>query len=81
MAEMLAKPANIIRKDGDPERAFKNASRIIERTYTAPFLAHNCMEPINFFANVTPEKVELAGPLQKAELTEKTVAARLGYRG
>ena len=78
MAEMSAKPANVIRKDGDPETAFKNASRIIERTYTAPFLAHNCMEPINFFANVTPEKVELAGPLQKAELTEKTVAARLG---
>jgi isoquinoline 1-oxidoreductase beta subunit len=36
------------------------------------------MEPINVFAHVTPEKVELAGPLQKAELTEKTVAARLG---
>ncbi len=45
-----------------------------------PFAEHtiNCMEPLNFFAHVTPEKVELAGPLQKAELTEKTVAARLG---
>ena len=52
--------------------------RIIERTYTAPFLAHNCMEPVNFFANVTPDKAELAGPLQKAELTEHTLAARLG---
>ncbi|HEX4851998.1 MAG TPA: molybdopterin cofactor-binding domain-containing protein, partial [Puia sp.] len=78
MVEMASKSATITRKDGDPETAFKNASRIVERTYTAPFLAHNCMEPINFFANVTPEKVELAGPLQKAELTERTVAARLG---
>ena len=78
IAEMMAKPANVVRKDGDPETAFKNAAQIIERTYTAPFLAHNCMEPMNFFAHVTPEKVELAGPLQKAELTEKTLAARLG---
>ena len=37
MAEMMAKPANVVRKDGDPEAAFKNAARIIERTYTAPF--------------------------------------------
>ena len=50
MAEMTAKPAKVVRKDGDPETAFKNAARIIERTYTAPFLAHNCMEPLNFFA-------------------------------
>ncbi len=78
IAEMMAKPASVVRKDGDPETAFKNAAQIIERTYTAPFLAHNCMEPMNFFAHVTAEKVELAGPLQKAELTEKTLAARLG---
>ena len=78
MAEMMEKPANVVRKDGDPETAFKNAAQIIERTYTGPFLAHNCMEPMNFFAHVTTEKAELAGPLQKAELTEKTLAARLG---
>ena len=78
IAEMSEKPGHVLRKDGDPETAFKNAARIIERTYTAPFLAHNCMEPLNFFANYTPDKVELAGPLQKAELTEAALAARLG---
>jgi isoquinoline 1-oxidoreductase subunit beta len=78
LAEMMLKPANIVRKDGDPETAFKNAARVIERTYTGPFLAHNCMEPMNFFAHVTPEKAELGGPLQKAELTERTLATRLG---
>ncbi len=51
---------------------------VIDRTFTAPFLAHNCMEPVNFFADVTAGKAELAGPLQKAELTEHTVSARLG---
>jgi isoquinoline 1-oxidoreductase subunit beta len=78
LKEMMMKPANVVRKDGDPDTAFKNAARIIERTYSAPFLAHNCMEPMNFFAHVTSEKAELIGPLQKAELTEKTLARRLG---
>ncbi|MDT8414030.1 MAG: molybdopterin cofactor-binding domain-containing protein [Flavobacteriaceae bacterium] len=78
MEEMTANPGNIRRMDGNPETAFKNAEKVIERTYTAPFLAHNCMEPMNFFADVTDEKAELAGPLQKPEYTEKTLSARLG---
>jgi isoquinoline 1-oxidoreductase beta subunit len=64
MAEYAKKPAKELRKDGDPETAFKNAAQIIERTYNAPFLAHNCMEPINFFAHVTDEKALLVGPHQ-----------------
>ena len=78
IAEMMTRPGNVVRKDGDPEAAFKNAAQIIERTYTGPFLAHNCMEPMNFFAHVTSEKAELAGPIQKPELTEKALASRLG---
>src|SRR5690606_5390326 len=41
------------RKDGNVDAAFKKAAKVIERTYTAPFIAHNPMEPMNFFANVT----------------------------
>lgn len=77
MAERATQPAKVLRKDGDPERAFKNAALVIERTYTGPFLAHNCMEPLNFFAHVTADGAELVGPLQKPEFTEKTVSARL----
>ncbi len=64
----------LLRKDGDPETAFKNAAQIIERTYTAPFLAHNCMEPMNFFAHVTDEKALLVGPLQAPGWTEPTLS-------
>ena len=78
LAEGLSKPANVRRKDGDVENAFKNASKVIERTYNAPFLAHNCMEPMNFFAHVTDEKALLSGPLQKPEFTEQALSARLG---
>ncbi len=77
-AESMAKPATVRRKDGDIEAAFKNAAKVIERTYNVPFLAHNCMEPMNFFAHVTDEKAELSGPLQKPEFTEQALSARLG---
>ncbi len=78
MSEWSKKPAKQIRKDGDPEAAFKNAAQIIERTYTAPFLAHNCMEPMNFFAHVTAEKGLFVGPMQAPGIAEQTLANRFG---
>ena len=78
MDEMNNKPATQLRKDGDPEKAFKGAAKVIERTYSAPFLAHNTMEPMNFFAHVVDDQTEVAGPLQAPEFIEKTLSARLG---
>jgi isoquinoline 1-oxidoreductase subunit beta len=78
LAEFMTKPSNVRRKDGDIETAFKSAAKIIERTYNGPFLAHNCMEPMNFFAHVSTEKAELSGPIQKPEMTEQALSARLG---
>lgn len=77
MAEYAKQPAKQLRKDGDPETAFKNAAQVIERTYTAPFLAHNCMEPINFFAHVTDEKALLVGPHQAPGWIEPTLSKLL----
>ncbi|MEM7574888.1 MAG: molybdopterin cofactor-binding domain-containing protein [Bacteroidota bacterium] len=65
------------RRDGNPEAAFAAAHQVIERTFTAPFLAHNTMEPMNFFANVTADKAELEGPIQTPEYLRPTVAALL----
>jgi isoquinoline 1-oxidoreductase subunit beta len=77
MVEYAKKPAEELRKDGDPETAFKNAAQVIERTYTAPFLAHNCMEPMNCFAHVTDEKALLVGPLQSPGWVEPTLSKLL----
>ena len=74
MAEYAKKPAQQLRKDGDPETAFANAAQILERTYTAPFLAHNCMEPMNYFAHVTDEKALLIGPHQAPGWIEPTLS-------
>ncbi|MFK8059537.1 MAG: molybdopterin cofactor-binding domain-containing protein [Polaribacter sp.] len=68
------KKANIRREDGNVNKAFKNADKVIERTYNSPFLPHNCMEPMNFYANVTPEKIYLAGPVQTPASAAKVVA-------
>ena len=78
MKEEAAKPGRVVRRDGNPEEAFRNASKVIERTYTAPFLAHNMMEPINFFAHVADDEAVVIGPTQAPEFIERTLAARLG---
>ena len=78
MAELGSKAAKVVRRDGDPEAAFKRAAQVLERTYSAPFLAHSPLEPMNFFAHVTADKAELVGPIQTPEFMEKSVAARLG---
>ncbi len=62
------------RSDGDVKAAFAAAEKVIERVYEAPFLPHNPMEPGNFFAHVTADKVELSGPAQAPERFRKEVA-------
>jgi len=68
----------VVRKDGNPDEIFKTAFKVIERSYSCPFLAHNCMEPMNFFADVTDDRAVLNGSIQTPEFMEKSVAARLG---
>jgi len=65
------------RKDGNPEAAFKKAAKVIERTYSAPFIAHNTLEPMNFFAHVTEDSAELIGPTQTPEALEGSVSKLL----
>ncbi|MDP4820969.1 MAG: molybdopterin-dependent oxidoreductase [Saprospiraceae bacterium] len=66
------------RKDGNPDAAFASAVKIVERSYSAPFLAHNPMEPMNFFADVQTDKAELVGPIQTPQSMRKMVADLTG---
>ena len=65
------------REDGNIKMAFAQADKIIERTYESPFLPHNCMEPMNFYANVTQTKVHLVGPIQTPAWTVGKIAKLL----
>ena len=78
MSELASKPGTELRKDGDPAKAFEKAETIIEKTYAAPYLAHNTMEPMNCYADVKPDYALLRGPIQAPEFIEKSIAARLG---
>ncbi|MCK0159971.1 xanthine dehydrogenase family protein molybdopterin-binding subunit [Allomuricauda sp. F6463D] len=79
LASLLEKPQEEpAREDGNVDAAFKKATKIVESIYSAPYLAHNTMEPMNFFAHVTSEKAELLGPIQTPEFLEKTLVSRLG---
>lgn len=62
------------RRDGDPEKAFTTAAKIIERTYNAPYVPHNTMSPMNFFADVKEDSARLVGPIQTPELAAKVCA-------
>ena len=41
---------DVKRSEGDVEAAFKSAHKIIESEFQCPFIPHNAMEPMNFFA-------------------------------
>ena len=78
MASVPAKKIKTIRKDGDPDAAFKKAVTIIERSYSCPFLAHSPLEPMNFFADVKDGSAILTGPVQTPSFLEQSISDRLG---
>ncbi|WP_400078465.1 molybdopterin cofactor-binding domain-containing protein [Winogradskyella sp. R77965] len=69
-----SKKLDVRREDGNVKKAFAEADKVIERTYESPFLPHNCMEPMNFYANVTDDKVHLVGPIQTPAGTARRIA-------
>ena len=74
---MNSDKAEVRRKDGDTEGVFKTAAKVIEAEFQCPFLPHNAMEPMNFFAHVQGDKVELVGPTQNPSSHRDQVAKSL----
>lgn len=66
-----------LRSDGNIKKAFATADKVLDRTYESPVIPHNCLEPMNFYANVKDEKVELAGPIQTPKGTAERIAKKL----
>ncbi|WP_268033930.1 xanthine dehydrogenase family protein molybdopterin-binding subunit [Algoriphagus sp. PAP.12] len=70
--------ADVRRKDGNVDQAFKTAAKVVEAEYQCPFLAHSPMEPENFFAHVQGDRCELIGPTQTPDRARQTAAQILG---
>lgn len=65
------------RNDGNVEEARKQADKILESIFYAPFLPHAPLEPMNFFADVREDRAELFGPTQTPARTRTEVARLL----
>lgn len=65
------------RRDGNAEQTLRKAATVVEGVYEAPFLPHNPMEPMNFFAHVREDGVELIGPSQAPLGARDQVARKL----
>ena len=70
--------ASPARNDGDVDAVKKIATRILDVIYELPALSHGQMEPLNFFADVRDEKVELYGPTQVPGQVKSDVSKQLG---
>jgi isoquinoline 1-oxidoreductase beta subunit len=66
--------AKVRRKNGDVDAAFKNAAKVIKSEYECPFIPHNPIEPMNYFAHVRPDGIELVGPSQTPGSARKAVS-------
>ncbi len=69
-AELAANKGFAYGSKGDAEGALKQATKVIEATYWAPFLAHAAMEPINCVAQVQAGKVEVWCATQSPSLAK-----------
>jgi len=51
---------------GDPDGALKTAAKVVDATYTLPYLAHACMEVVNCTVLLTATTCEIWAPTQSA---------------
>jgi isoquinoline 1-oxidoreductase subunit beta len=76
-AELVSRPADAVRNDGDIDAALKSARTKLDVTYHLPFLAHVCMEPPSCVAEVRKDRCVLWVPTQFPAALQAAVAARL----
>jgi isoquinoline 1-oxidoreductase beta subunit len=61
-------PANMARNDGDVAAGFASAAKVLEATFTFPYLAHAALEPLNAVAQMKDGIVEVWGGHQMPDL-------------
>lgn len=62
--EEAAKEGVSLREDGNFVKIFQRDLNQWSATYKVPYVGHNCMEPMNFIADVKEKSATLIGPTQ-----------------
>ncbi|MES2941173.1 MAG: molybdopterin cofactor-binding domain-containing protein [Pseudomonadota bacterium] len=65
-------------EEGDVDEAERNAGKVIEAWYSAPYLGHAAMEPMNCTARVRDGLVEIWAPTQVPQLCQDMAARVAG---
>ena len=73
-------PVAIARNDGDVTAGFSGASKVLEATYTFPYLAHAALEPLNAVAMMKDGVVEIWGGHQMPDLYQYMASLVAGVR-
>ena len=79
LKDALAKPAAMLTKTGDVDKAMTGAARKMTASYELPFLAHATMEPMNFTADVRKDGCDIYGPTQFPQLAEGVAMQITGF--
>jgi isoquinoline 1-oxidoreductase beta subunit len=78
-AQLLAQaPTLTLRKDGDPDRALLSSAKVLQASYSFPFISHAQLEPTNCLAHFKDGRLELWTPSQAPGQGRSEIAALLG---
>ncbi|HEX5209795.1 MAG TPA: molybdopterin cofactor-binding domain-containing protein [Steroidobacteraceae bacterium] len=73
------KPQSMVRRDGDVDKAFSRAHKVLEAAYAYPFIAHVDLEPQNCTAHCKRDgSIEIWAPTQDPDRGRELVAKALG---
>ena len=77
MSATAAQPGKIIRNQGDPDAAFKNAKDVFTAEYHAAHMVQAPMEPLVAVARIADGKAEVWAPIQSPYGARKDIADAL----